>query len=66
MASSESDKLDEITNALNEVNDILVEFNKKYDEIKNHCIEDVEITKALYLRLKACGLLDTWNYYGRH
>jgi len=34
MASSESDKLDEITNALNEVNDILVEFNKQYNEIE--------------------------------
>jgi len=32
-------------------------MDKKYDEIKNHCIEDLEITKALFERLKLVGLL---------
>lgn len=32
-------------------------LEKKYDEIKCHCEEDIMITKALYERLRLCGLI---------
>lgn len=33
-------------------------FNEgKFDEIKNHCLEDIKITKTLYDRAKVCGLI---------
>ena len=32
-------------------------LNKKYDEIKCHCEEDINITKVLFERLKFCGLI---------
>jgi uncharacterized protein YprB with RNaseH-like and TPR domain len=32
-------------------------LEKKYDEIEKHCSEDVCVTKALFERLKLCGLI---------
>jgi len=43
-------------------------MDKKYDEIKDHCCEDILITKALFERLKFCGLIagNGNNQNGKH
>jgi uncharacterized protein YprB with RNaseH-like and TPR domain len=38
-------------------------MDKKYDEIKCHCEEDIFIAQKLYERLKLCGLI---NENGKH
>jgi uncharacterized protein YprB with RNaseH-like and TPR domain len=42
-------------------------LEKRYDEIEKHCSEDISITKALFERLKLCGLIPvTYQANGKY
>ena len=42
---------------------VLLFLNGKYDEIREHCEEDLQITKALFERLQLCGLIGPIQKY---
>ena len=36
-------------------------YEKRFDEVEKHCLEDLEVTKKLFEHVDACGLLSNGN-----